>query len=300
MCIIPDPTLFQDKISDSNERSVMRQVRKLALGEGIRYESAKYGWPEGKCFRKGDKITPMHDVVALMDEAVDCEAKWGRDHGNGWLLQHPLKKLLIFQQFCLQNPSFLASECKFKEYIEGEEHEEDHGAMDAEEDERKPAANGADDAISNESSKGDSATAGTAGAPDSDSAKENDKFKSAAKPAKGTTNKYIDARIAKNFDAGLFFGTITKHYPEHDVWFVEYDDGDEEEFDADELDAALRLYKKKSSKDSAKRRLKQDTSGGKRVSTDANAEATPTAKKRKKTANPRTRARRSPRCVAGI
>ena len=290
MCIIPDPTLFQDKISDSNERSVMRQVRKLALGEGIRYESAKYGWPEGKCFRKGDKITPMHDVVALMDEAVDCEAKWGRDHGNGWLLQHPLKKLLIFQQFCLQNVGFLGSTSKIKEYCEGEEHspEEDHGAMDAEEDERKPPADDADDAADSAS---DSATAG---APDSDSAK------SAAKPAKGATNKHIGARIAKYFDAGLFFGTIVKYCPKHKFWSVEYDDGDEEEFDADELDAALRLYKKKSSKDPAKRRLKQDTSGGKRASTDANAEATPTAKKRKKTANTRTSARRSPRCVAGI
>lgn len=288
---------YHDKISDSNERRVMPQASKLLRGEGIGYIHWK-----GKMFHKGDKITLMDDIVALYDEAIECEDKWGKDLGNGWLLKHPLKKLLIFQSFCLKNVGFLGSTSKIKEYCEGEEQQEEgHGAMDAEEDERKPAANGADDAVSNKSSKDDSATADTAGAPDSDdSAKEKDKSKSAAKPTKGTTNKYIDARIAKNFDAGLFFGTITKHYPKHDVWFVEYDDGDEEEFDADELDAALRLYKKKSSKDSAKRRLKQDTSGGKRASTDANAEATPTAKKRKKTANPRTSARRSPRCVAGI
>jgi len=277
---------YHDKISDSNERRVMPQASKLLRGEGIGYVH----WGR-KMFHKGDKITLMHDIVALMDEAVDCEAKWGKDKGNGWLLSHPLKKLLIFQQFCLHNPGFLGSTSKIKEYCEGEEQqEEDHGAMDAEEDERKPAANGADDAASNKSSKGDSATAGTAGAPDSDSAKENDKFKSAAKPTKGETNTHVDARIAKNFDAGLFFGTITKHYPKHDVWFVEYDDGDEEEFDADELDVALRLYKKKSSKDPAK----------KRASTNVNAEATPTTKKRKKTATPRTGSRKSPRCVAGI
>jgi hypothetical protein len=158
--------------------------------------------------------------------------------------------------------------------------------MDAEEDERKPAANDADDATSNKSSKDDSATAGTAGTPDSDSAKEKYKSKSA-----GATNKYLNTRVAKQFHAGLFFGTITKYYPEHNIWFVEYDDGDEEEFVAGELNAALRLYKKRS---------KQDTSGGKRASTNANAEATPAAKKRKKTATPRTSSRRSPRCVAGI
>ena len=278
---------YHDKISDSNERRVMPQASKLLRGEGIGYVH----WGR-KMFHKGDKITLMHDIVALMDEAVDCEAKWGKDKGNGWLLNHPLKKLLIFQMFCLRNPGFLGSTSKIKEYCEGEEQqEEDHGAMDAEEDERKPAANGADDAASNKSSKGDSASdSATAGTTDSDSAKEKDKSKSAAKPTKGVTNKHIDARIAKQFDAGLFFGTITKHYPKHDVWFVEYDDGDEEEYDADELDAALRLYKKKSSKDPAK----------KRASTNVNAEATPTAKKRKKTATPRNGSRRSPRCVAGI
>lgn len=89
----------------------MRQVRKLALGEGIRYESEKYGWPEGKCFRKGDKITLMHDVAALYDEAIECEAKWGRDHGNEWLLKHPIKKLLIFQQVRLIETSVVLTCC---------------------------------------------------------------------------------------------------------------------------------------------------------------------------------------------
>mmetsp|Transcript_22317 Transcript_22317/g.32945 ORF Transcript_22317/g.32945 Transcript_22317/m.32945 type:complete len:245 (+) Transcript_22317:82-816(+) len=92
-----------DKISDQNLRSVMRQVRKLANGEGIRYESPRYGWPEGKYFRKGFKISPSDDFVELMMEAEECENEWGRDRGNGWLLSHPLKKLLNFQQFVLVN-----------------------------------------------------------------------------------------------------------------------------------------------------------------------------------------------------
>ena len=35
-----------DPISDANRRSIMRQIKKLAKGEGIRYESKEYGWPE--------------------------------------------------------------------------------------------------------------------------------------------------------------------------------------------------------------------------------------------------------------
>jgi hypothetical protein len=65
---------------------------------------------------KGHRVTPMSDIVQLMEEAQECEDKWGRDRGNGWLLSHPLKKLLLFQQFCLNNPDFLTSKCKLSQY----------------------------------------------------------------------------------------------------------------------------------------------------------------------------------------
>ena len=94
--------------------------------------------------------------------------------------------------------------------------------MDAEED-GKPAAKDADDDASHKSSKDDSVTAGTAGAPDSKSAQ------SVAKPAKGAINEHVNARVAKHFDAGLFFGTISKYDPKLKFWSVEYDDGDDEE-----------------------------------------------------------------------
>ena len=109
--------VHHDKISVQNERNVMRQVTKLAHGEGIRYESPKYGWSEGCYFLKGTKVTPMSDLVELMQQAVEAENKWGRDRGNGWLLRHPLKKLLLFQQFCLQHPDFLMATCKLEEYM---------------------------------------------------------------------------------------------------------------------------------------------------------------------------------------
>eukprot|EP00980_Cylindrotheca_fusiformis_P024047 scaffold11455_cov94-Cylindrotheca_fusiformis.AAC.3 len=99
--------VFHDKISEQNVRNVMRQVSKLARGDGIRYESPK-----------GQPVTPISDIVALMEEAQDCEDRWGRDRGNGWLLSHPLKKLLLFQQFCLNNPDFLTTKCKLAQYYE--------------------------------------------------------------------------------------------------------------------------------------------------------------------------------------
>ena len=92
----------------------MPQASKLLRGEGVGY----LHWGK-KMFHEGHKITLMDDIAALYDEAIDCEARWGKDLGNGWLLKHPLKKLLLFQKFCLKNPSFLGAECKIKEYCEG-------------------------------------------------------------------------------------------------------------------------------------------------------------------------------------
>ena len=71
------------------------------MGEGITYESKAYGWPEGCYFMKGKVIGPTDDILHLMEIAQTCEDDWGQDHGNGWLLRHPLKKLYMFQQYHL-------------------------------------------------------------------------------------------------------------------------------------------------------------------------------------------------------
>ena len=283
---------YQDKISDSNERSVMRQVKKLALGEGIRYESEKYGWPEGKYFRRGEKITLMHDIVELMDEAMECEAKWGRDRGNGWLLSHPLKKLLIFQMFCLKNPSFLASKCKIKEYIEdGGEYSSDGNDDDIDEEKKKTLD-------AKEEGEGEEKTStGTSITSAKDSSVTNK-----AKASNASINKHIDARVAKIFDDGLFFGTITKYDGNANFWFVLYDDGDSEQFDLRDLNKALRLYKKNAAKDpDNKSKQSKNKVGVKRAASRSNNKTkkgvvTPIMKKRKNT-SPRIGARRSPRCV---
>mmetsp|Transcript_4401 Transcript_4401/g.9774 ORF Transcript_4401/g.9774 Transcript_4401/m.9774 type:complete len:240 (-) Transcript_4401:156-875(-) len=92
-----------DALSEGNRRSVMRQITKLFNGQGIRYESKAYGWPEGCYFMKETEIGPTDDILNLMEIGRQCENEWGEDHGNGWLLSHPLKKLYMFQQYYLEN-----------------------------------------------------------------------------------------------------------------------------------------------------------------------------------------------------
>jgi hypothetical protein len=90
-----------DTLSYQNKRNVLRQITKLATGEGIRYESKAYGWPDNCFFLDGIKVGPTDDILKLMDLGRECEEKWGEDRGNGWLLSHPLKKLYMFQQYLL-------------------------------------------------------------------------------------------------------------------------------------------------------------------------------------------------------
>ena len=91
-----------DELSEQNRRNVLRQATKLANGEGIYYDSPKYGWPEGCVFMEGTTVGPTDDIPQLMKLGQECEDKWGEDRGNGWLLRHPLKKMYQFQQYLLQ------------------------------------------------------------------------------------------------------------------------------------------------------------------------------------------------------
>lgn len=84
-------------ISPDNCRQVLRQVRKLASGQGVRYESPRYGWPEGVVFMKDEPVMLDTNLEALRDQARDFEDNHGRDRGNGWLLNHPITKLMYYQ-----------------------------------------------------------------------------------------------------------------------------------------------------------------------------------------------------------
>jgi hypothetical protein len=50
-------------------------------------QSPRYGWPEDCYFKKGEKITPMTDIVELMIEGQICEMgkgsrKWLADRAS--------------------------------------------------------------------------------------------------------------------------------------------------------------------------------------------------------------------------
>lgn len=80
-------------ISEQNCRSVMRQVRILVSGQGVTYKH----WNDGTVCFKGRPVTLGTDFVELFEEAKAFENEHGKDKGNGWLMLHPITKLLCFQ-----------------------------------------------------------------------------------------------------------------------------------------------------------------------------------------------------------
>ena len=82
-------------ISQPNARTVIRQVKLMVSGAGVGY----HHWPGDVFWRKGKPVTMQEDFDRLKDEAYEMEQTYGRDLGNGWLLNHPLQKLQNFQRY---------------------------------------------------------------------------------------------------------------------------------------------------------------------------------------------------------
>ena len=82
-------------ISPANARTVVRQVKLMVSGAGVGY----HHWPSHIFWRKGEPVTLHEDFDELKDEAIEMENRYGRDLGNGWLLNHPLQKLQNFQNY---------------------------------------------------------------------------------------------------------------------------------------------------------------------------------------------------------
>ena len=81
-------------VSEANCRTVLRQVKLLVSGAGVHY----HHWPEGFYFRKGEPVTLAMDIGEIQDAANEIDRRPGyRDLGNGWLLNHPLQKLMNYQ-----------------------------------------------------------------------------------------------------------------------------------------------------------------------------------------------------------
>jgi len=83
-------------VSAANSKSVLRQVKKLVAGQGIGYAA----WPPDIIFYEDRPITDLAgtDFASMLKAAKEHEDIFGKDKGNGWLLQHPIKKLLLFQE----------------------------------------------------------------------------------------------------------------------------------------------------------------------------------------------------------
>jgi hypothetical protein len=53
---------------------------------------------------------------------------------------------------------------------------------------------------------------------------------------------YVTRRVGKFFEGAIYFGTVTSYDGNELLWQIDYDDGDEEEFDKDELMIHIKLY----------------------------------------------------------
>uniref|UniRef100_A0A7S1BHT7 Uncharacterized protein n=2 Tax=Corethron hystrix TaxID=216773 RepID=A0A7S1BHT7_9STRA len=86
-------------VSEANARMVMRQVRLLASGAGVTY----HHWPKKVVFCKNRPIDLSENFEALFREAQQYEDQYGRDLGNGWLMRHPIVKLMNYQEYRLEH-----------------------------------------------------------------------------------------------------------------------------------------------------------------------------------------------------
>lgn len=85
---------FRDILENSfnNVQRVMNVVEKLVSGQGIKHPST------GAYFKKNKKIKLTDDFSAMLDEAKEWVDENGGDRGNGWLIEHPIKKCFVYQQ----------------------------------------------------------------------------------------------------------------------------------------------------------------------------------------------------------
>ena len=95
---LQDYLLNVDQISSANLTRVLRSMVKLSSGQGVRAPH----WPDDCYFLRGENVGPAADVEELIERGRDCEEEWGRDRGNGWLYNHPLRKLALFQSYLLE------------------------------------------------------------------------------------------------------------------------------------------------------------------------------------------------------
>ena len=75
------------------------------------------------------------------------------------------------------------------------------------------------------------------------------KRQEAAAAATARDTSHVGKRVAKEYDGEIYEGTVVKFLPRRRLWDVAYNDGDAEEMDAEELQAAMALYEARYEKD---------------------------------------------------
>ena len=83
--------------SKSNVQRVMYTTKKLVSGHGVTHPQTQ------NTIWKNKKIHLGLDFRQMLDEASEWVYENGGDRGNGWLVEHPIKKLWVYQQARAQN-----------------------------------------------------------------------------------------------------------------------------------------------------------------------------------------------------
>lgn len=83
--------------SESNVYRVMSTVKKLVAGHGVIHPQT------GASFMKNKPIHLGMDFEQILNEASAYVDTNGGDRGHGWLIEHPLRKLLVYQHTRVEN-----------------------------------------------------------------------------------------------------------------------------------------------------------------------------------------------------
>ena len=82
------------KNSEMNIKNVKKTLKNLFNGDGVKHQSSRR---RGHIFKQGEHISLADDINKLLDEESDWIAFHGKDVSNGWLVRHPLRKLMLYQ-----------------------------------------------------------------------------------------------------------------------------------------------------------------------------------------------------------
>jgi hypothetical protein len=97
--------------SDTNVERVMKVVHKLVTANGVNHVENKRAW-----FRKNVKVHLSNDFQSMYHEAAEWVVKNGGDRGHGWLIEHPIKKLWLYQYARVENGGAFFSDAKAWKY----------------------------------------------------------------------------------------------------------------------------------------------------------------------------------------